>query len=84
MTKDEIHRLQIENRQLKASIEIYAKQCNELGKWARIMERIEGQLPELQDSVNKFESRVSFMEDSLARMGQFLVKRATEASKFTA
>ena len=66
-----------ENRMLKASIEIYAKQCHELGKWARIMEQIEGQLPELQSNVNALSNRVSFVEDTVQKIGLFISKRVT-------
>lgn len=67
-----------ENRMLKASIEIYAKQCNELGKWARIMEKIEGELPELQRNVNALSERVYFVEDTISKIGLFISKRSSE------
>ena len=51
-------RLEIENKQLRASIEIYAQQCMELARFARKFEQLENKMDELHSLL----SRVSILE----------------------
>lgn len=67
-------RLEVENKQLRDSIEIYAQQCMELSRFARKYEQLENQMTELIS----LHSRVSYIEDSLEKLGLFLSKRAFE------
>lgn len=72
MTQEE---LEIENKQLRASVEIYAQQCMELSRFARKYEQLENQVKELQT----LHSRVAFLEGTLEKLGQFLSTRAEDA-----
>ena len=67
--------LRSEIRALKASIEIYAQQANHMVRLADGYERVSRQVPELQRNLNGFSERLAFMEDTLAKMGEFLVVR---------
>lgn len=69
MTPEE---LEVENKQLRASIEIYAQQCMELSRFARKYEQLENQVAELL----LLRHRIAFVEDTLDKLGQFLSERA--------
>lgn len=67
-------RLELENKQLRASIEIYAQQCMELSRFARKYEQLENQMQELQELRHKMEgllelrNRIFDMEHKLDKL----------------
>ena len=81
MTNEE--RLELENKQLRASIEIYSQQCMELAKFSRGFEQLSNQVPELQSDLNAVSARLYFVENTLEKLGEFLSIRSKEKNKFS-